>query len=214
MVFVKIKSEKILEIYDELNYSYSKLNRKPSGYFHSSVTWIIHHVVSYLLVVISSFGTKDILFVFFKIVLHQHHIAISSFYLNTWILTIYQVYCVLNIRYLYLVEMQWKRLEKVYIKPSYFLVLEIRQSLNSLKVSEKNLGDATYYILYFVIAHLLFITFSFFLTFYFDLTLAFYIPKTAQITFTLVNVFSFYLYIKRKRKILAKIEEKLSNWNY
>ena len=110
--------------------------------------------------------------------------------------------------------MQWKRLEKVQIKPSYFLVLEIRQSLNSLKVSEKNLGDATYYLLYFVIAHLLFITFSFFLTFYFDLTLAFYVPKTAQITFTLVNVFNFYLYIKRKRKILAKIEEKLSNWNY
>ena len=214
MLFVKIKCVKILEIYDELNYSFSKMNQKPSGYFHSSVTWVIYHVITYLSVVITSFEANDILFSFFEIIMSRHHIAISTFYWNTWILTIYQAYCGLHIRYLYLVEMEWKRLEKVHIKPSYFLLLEIRQSLNSLKVSEKNLGDVTYYILYFVIAHLMIITFGIVLTFNFDLTLAFYVPYIAHITFLLVNFFSFYLYIKKKRKFLAKIEEKLSNWNY
>ena len=214
MLFIKIKCEKILEINDELNHSFLKLNQKPSGYFHSSVTWVIYQVITYLLVVITTLGANDILFSFFEIIMSRHHIAISTFYWNTWILTIYQGYCVLNIRYLYLVEMEWKRLEKVYIKPSYFLLLEIRQSLNSLKVSEKNLGEDTDYISYFVIAHSLIITFCISLTFNFDLTLAFYVPSNAYMIFMLVNFFSFHLYIKRKRKFLAKIEEKLSNWNY
>ena len=213
MLLIKAKSEKILEIYDELNYSYSKLNEKPSGYFHSDVTWVVFHVVSYILVVISSFGSKDILCDFFKTILHQHHVAITAFYRSTWNIAVYQVYCELNIRYLYLVEMQWKRLEKVSIKPSYFLILEIRQSLESLKVSEKNLGDATYFIIYFVFSYLIILTTYIYLSFNFDLTSSYYVPCSTYKILILVNFFSFYLFIRTKRKLLVKLEEKLSNWN-
>ena len=214
MILIKVKGEKILEIYDELNYYYLKLKDEPSGYFHSSVTWVIYHVVLYLLVVISSFGSKDILFDFFKIILHQHHVAITAFYWSTWNIAVYQVYCVLNIRYLYLVEMQWKRLEKVYIKPSYYLILEIRQTLESLKVSEKNLGDATYFIIYFVFSYIIIFTVFIYLSFNFELTLSYYVPYLTYKIFILVNFISFYLYIQMKRKCLAKVEERLSIWNY
>ena len=218
LFIMKYKKVKIMEIYEEINLPYSKFYGKSNRNLYSTITWISVHVITYTSMVFAVIDAelKDLIFDVSQNILFHHHGAISVFFMNYRYLTMLYIYSELNIRYLYVLDAYWNRLKTIHIKPSYFLLLEIRNSISKLKISENNLKSATFYVP--------FIQFT--TSLLFDITVvaygwclpvlrpSFYIPISIYFIVTHVNLLINYFYIIRKRKVQQEIETKLFGWNY
>ena len=222
LAILKLKIRVILEIHEELILAYSGLKNDRGEHFHmdiySPILWLLIYVPAFglLLWAVFNFELDDIIFDMYTRVLFPYHGTIALFYLTGWPFTMFYVYCELNIRYIYVLETYWRRLNCIYIKPSYLLVLEIRDSLTKLKLSKNNLANSVNIILFFAIC--MFACASLFV-FTYIMYLPIKYPGFIQAWyflyfFSLAHFVLACLHIKLKSKVQDKIENKLSNWDY
>ena len=221
-VIIKIKNETILEIYDEINLPYSQFYAKSNRKLYSTFIWILAHVITYTSMMFAVSGARISFLsdceVAQSIVMLKckHHAAITMFFMNGWPLTMLYIYSELNIRYLDVLDAYWNRLKTIHIKPSYFLVMEIRESMSKLIISENNLKIATNFIFYLILMIIIFLDISIVLYCLClpELRPSFYLPI---VVFLFVHHFVYLsncLYIWHKSRVQQQIKQKLAGWNY
>ena len=159
---------------------------------------------------------SDIIYPLASNVLFYHHAAITLYYLDCWPITLHFVYYEVNIRYLYVMETYNKRLNSYRVNPNYSLVIEVRDSLKSLRQSKDILSKNLAYIRYFVLPRMILYNVTiilFIINSPYKLSIIFYLSLLSHTIVThLITIVEYYhLWCKRKNEI--EIENKLVIWN-
>lgn len=150
-VLIKLNSELLLEIIEELNEFYIKFNIRKSNI--SSIIYIILHLILYFLILYSSFNDniidESVKWYFVNISFH-HHATITVFYLNGWLIMLQFIYYEISNQYLEVLNNLNEKMKNIQKTPNCSFIYDIRKTIEHFLDNEIVLKKVIYNKIYFI----------------------------------------------------------------